>query len=369
MKRPFQSLYVHVPFCRAKCDYCAFYSIPGAGSARRQAYLDRLRLEFAEFAGQHAPLTSIFIGGGTPSLLPPRQLDELLRRIRTSFTLAADCEFTVECNPDSLTAQKIAVLARHGVNRVSLGVQSFLPAHRLTLGRQGSLDRLAELLAELRACGIRNLGMDLIYGIPGQTLADWESDLRRAIAFGIRHLSTYALTVEEATRLGRRGVHAAADALAVSMWERAADIAAGAALRRYEVSNLALPGSECRHNLEVWYGGTYLGCGPAAASFDGELRWTNAADLQAWLQIGTPREDDRLPPEARAAEILAFGLRTAAGWDRTCFRERTGFDCLALRGPEIAALAAEGFLELLPAILRPTPRGLLFADRVAERLL
>ena len=311
----------------------------------------------------------MFIGGGTPSLLTPRQLERLLSGIRTAFVLAADCEFTVECNPDSLTPEKIAVLACHGVNRVSLGVQSFLPAHRLTLGRQGSLDHLAELLAELRACGLRNLGMDLIYGIPGQTLADWESDLCQAVACGLRHLSTYALTVEEATRLGRRGVHPAADDLATDMWEMAAGVAAEAGFRRYEVSNLALSGFECRHNLEVWYGGTYLGCGPAAASFDGDLRWTNAANLDAWLQVGTPREEDRLPPAARAAEVLAFGLRTVDGWNRARFRERTGFDCLELRGAEIAALAADGFLEVLPATLRPTSRGLLFADRVAERLL
>jgi oxygen-independent coproporphyrinogen-3 oxidase len=393
MRGEFRALYVHVPFCAAKCDYCAFYSIPAASTELRSAYLVRVSDQLAEAAGQCAALTTVYVGGGTPSVLTPDELDALLTMLHAHVSLAEGAEFTVECNPESLTPDKVAILARHGVNRVSLGVQSFEPRLRAVIGRRTSLAGLDEALAALRAGGIGNIGMDLIYAIPGETLEDWRADLRRACEAGVRHLSTYELTVEEGTRLGKRqraegggqksegkrqkakgkrqkaeGKGDSAEELAVAMWEAAEEVAGEFGLRRYEVSNLAQPGFECRHNDAVWHGATYLGVGPAASSFDGEVRWTNPADLGAWL-AGAPPVEDPLPPEARAAEVLGFGLRTVRGWAREEFLGRTGFDYAELRRQALAELAADGLLEMSGDVLRPTRRGLLFADRVARRLL
>ncbi|OGV67530.1 MAG: hypothetical protein A3K19_17645 [Lentisphaerae bacterium RIFOXYB12_FULL_65_16] len=368
MKHAPQALYIHVPFCAAKCAYCAFYSLPAPAAAQRRQYLNRIAAEFADTAPRTGPLKTVFIGGGTPSFLSDNELRELLQAVRSSFTFAPDAEFTIECNPDSLNPDKIAVLVATGVNRVSLGIQSFSPRFRACIGRQGGLAGLERHIALLRDHGIANLGADLIYAIPGQTLADWEADLRQTLALGVQHLSTYALTVEENTRLTGDAVRPVDEQLAVDMWDRAAQVAESAGLRRYEVSNLAVPGAECRHNLDIWYGAAYLGCGPAASSYDGMTRWTHRSSLDEWLRHVSP-ETDVLTPQARAAEVLTFGLRTVAGWPRKLFRERTGFDLVELRGEAIASLVRDGLLELTPDVLRPTRQGLLFADTVAEQLL
>ncbi len=368
MIRAFTSLYVHVPFCAAKCDYCAFYSVPGASAEARRAYLDRVAAELAASSSHCAPLESIYVGGGTPSSLADDELGELLAAVRARVAIADGAEFTVECNPDSLTAGKVEVLARRGVNRVSIGIQSFDPRLRAAIGRRGGLDGLDEALRALRANGIGNIGMDLIYAIPGQTLDGWRADLDRALAAGVRHLSTYELTVEEGARLSRGRLPSADEELSVAMWQAAGEAAAATGLERYEVSNLAVPGRECRHNDAIWHGGTYLGVGPAAASYDGDVRRTNRPDLAAWL-AGAEPEEDRLPPEARAAEVLALGLRTVRGWEREEFRARTGYGYTALRGDVLAGLIRDGLLEGDERAIRPTTRGLLFADHVARQLL
>ena len=370
--QPFRALYVHVPFCRLrKCGYCAFYSETAADAGRRGAYLERLVAEFSEFAPRAVvPLDSVFVGGGTPSCLTSAELRRLLAAVRGHFTLAPDAEFSVECNPESLTLRKAEILAAGGVTRLSLGVQSFDLLLRRAIGRCGSVATLPERVRELRALGFRQLNLDLMNALPGQTLANWEDDLRRALDLGPDHLSTYSLTVEEHTALGKRGVEAADDRLAVAMWDAAERLARPAGLRRYEVSNLARPGCECRHNQDIWLGTPYLGCGPAACSFDGILRWSNPPSLARWLRPRCRREFDRLPPSRRAAEVLAFGLRTVRGWVPARFRERTGFDYADLRGPVLRRLVAQGLLYRdWERRLRPTRKGLLFHDTVARELL
>ena len=364
----FNSLYVHVPFCAAKCAYCAFYSEAGLDGSWHRRWLDRIEIEFHAHASACTPLSSIFIGGGTPTLLAPEDLQRLFDAIHRHFRLAGDCEISIEANPGSLNLEKIAVLAAAGVNRVSLGVQSFSPRWRQILGRLADPAGVPILLDELRAAGIRRLNLDLIYAIPGQTLADWEEDLRRAGDLGISHLSAYALTFEEGTRLAGAGETPADDELQVAMWDKAAEILGSYGLQRYEISNYAKPGAECRHNLDIWLGGTYLGAGPAAASFDGCRRWTNPADLRQWL-AGAPPELDEISAEARAAEILAFGLRTTAGWDLETFRQKTGFSATTLRGETIADLCRQELLALVENRLRCTRTGLLFNDHVLRELL
>jgi oxygen-independent coproporphyrinogen-3 oxidase len=368
MPRPFTSLYLHVPFCEAKCDYCAFYSVDDASPELRKAYAAGIDRDLRAALPLCGPMESVYVGGGTPSALPAAELDALLGLVRARLPLADGAECTVECNPNSLTTEKIDILALRGVNRVSLGVQSFDPRLRSVLGRRGSIEGLPDALASLREAGIRNVGLDLIYAIPGESAEDWDRDLEQALALTPGHVSTYELTVEPQTPLGRRAPPAAPEELAVEMWQTAGRVLGRAGIRRYEVSNLARPGSECRHNMDVWHGATYLGCGPAAAGFDGEVRRANPRSLSRWL-AGAPPEEDRLPALKRAGELLGLGLRTVRGWGRDEFASRTGMDYAAIRADALQELAEQGFLEMDPASVRPTERGLLFADYVADRLL
>ena len=363
---PYESLYVHVPFCAAKCDYCAFYSLPGASAGLRGRYLDRLREELPAVGG--APLASVFVGGGTPSALSDGDLDGLLGMVRDHCRLAPGCEWTVEANPDSLTPGKIEILARHGVNRVSLGVQSFVPRLRRAIGRRGEIGALAETLARLREAGIRRQNLDLIFAIPGQSLAEWRDDLARVADLGAEHVSAYALTVEEGTRLAAGTVAPADDDAFAAMWDACDEVLGQAGIRRYEISNFARPGAECRHNLAIWHGATYLGCGPAATSFDGTNRWTQPSSLDAWLEGAAP-ETDLLSPRDRACEILAFGFRTVAGWQWREFGERTGFAAMDLRGERLEELVRDGLLAPSGDGMAPTPAGLLLNDSVVSALL
>jgi oxygen-independent coproporphyrinogen-3 oxidase len=364
----FDSLYVHVPFCNGKCDYCAFYSTATFTAELRAAYLEKLTAEFAGFASRCQPLQSIFIGGGTPSCLNEHELCHLLGLIRGHFQLDEHVEFSMEANPDSLTSEKIRICHAHGVNRFSLGVQSFAPKHRRTIGRRGSLQNLGSLIDTIRQLESSNLNLDLIYAIPGQTQDDWLRDVERACQLGIQHLSAYSLTLEEDTPLSKRNTKAPSDETSVVMWQGVEEVAARYGLRRYEISNFSLPGRECRHNARIWHGAKYLGCGPAACSFDGSQRWTNPASLTEWL-AGVPPTFDPLPSRERAAEILAFGLRTLSGWSRPRFFDCTGFDFLELRGKGINRLIAAGLLNRIGNRIFPTEMGLLFNDSIAEELL
>jgi oxygen-independent coproporphyrinogen-3 oxidase len=363
----YESLYLHVPFCAAKCDYCAFYSEPCSSPEPRRCYLDHLRGQL-EAEAQDASLGSVFIGGGTPTLLPPAELRELLQMVRTSFRLAPGYEWTVEANPDSLTEARIEALAAGGVTRVSLGVQSFRRSLRERLGRRGELGDFQQTLGRFRAAGIERQNLDLIYAIPGQSLADWREDLRRAVDLGVEHVSAYALTLEEGTRLAARSQELSDDDCFEAMWDAAEEILGEGGLARYEISNFARPGAECRHNVAIWYGGTYLGLGPAATSFDGVTRWTQVASLADWLAGASP-EEDVLPGKERACEILAFGFRTVAGWDWEAFKARTGFDPYELRGNELNELVEQGLLAPRSGGLAPTRVGLLLNDSVIGALL
>ena len=362
------ALYVHVPFCMKRCAYCAFFVVEHALAPVREAYLRRLAVECAAAGPRAAPLRSIFLGGGTPTYLKPPQLAELLVTIRRSFPLAPDCEFTVEGNPETYSPERVRVLLDAGVNRFSIGVQSFDEARRRRLGRIGKVPWVPRAFEHLRAGGARNLNADLIYGVPGQTLAEWEDDLRRLLALAPDHVSTYSLSIEEGAPLAAAGAVEVDDETLVDMWRLAGDVLGAAGLPRYEVSNFARPDYECRHNLHCWRSGTYLGAGPAACWYDGQTRWSNPADLARWL-AGEPPAADPLPPAARAVEALVIGLRTVAGWTAADFRAATGHEFAALRGPALAALAADGLLHYSPAAVRPTERGLLLADYVGRELL
>ncbi len=370
-KLPYRSLYVHVPFCvGGKCDYCAFASRGGCSSEECSAYLAALVEEFRRHSGRCAPLRSVFIGGGTPSSLPARALSHLLKSIRDSFEFQDDCEWSCEANPDSLTSEKLSVMIEGGVNRISLGVQTFSPRFRQSIGRRGSLERLPGIISEARALGLRRLNLDMIYALPGQSVDDWRGDLESALGFAPDHLSCYSLILEEGTPLARRLADFREDEeLFLECWRLNDELLERHGLRRYEISNFAREGARCRHNFEVWHGQTYLGCGPAAVSFDGEIRQANPSTLEEWLS-GTPPEADVLPPYARAREVLAFGMRTVDGWGWQELADATGLSRQDVEAiPGLEELASGGLVSQDGYGLRPTPRGLLFNDQVVSALL
>ncbi len=367
---PYRSLYIHVPFCHGgKCDYCAFYSVTEAPSALRTAWLERLRRDFAVGAPSCEPLRSVFIGGGTPSCLEVNELQELFEAVRAAFDLADGCEWSMEANPESLTAEKVALAVEHGVNRFSLGVQSFQEDLRRRIGRRGTLERLPSLCEAIHGQPDVRLNLDLIYAIPGETVEMWGVDLLQALACRPDHLSCYSLITEEGTPLAARSLPRVSDDAFLAFWKLTGETLAAAGLPRYEISNFARPGCRCRHNDEIWHGQTYLGCGPAAVSFDGHDRHAEPADLAAWLAPHEPTVDT-LPPAARRREILAFARRTVKGWPWPLLQETCGWTRADLEADAAVREAQARQLAVLDeAGFRPTEEGLLFNDDLLELLL
>jgi oxygen-independent coproporphyrinogen-3 oxidase len=360
------SLYIHLPFCAMKCDYCAFYSFAGSTADQRQGYLQRIRDELAEKAALCGPLDTVYIGGGTPSSLTVDELTALLQAVTTHYQLAADVEFTMECNPGSVTAGKIETAQAFGVNRFSIGVQTFDSALREKIGRGGDVRLIPRAVGILKDCGVRNFNCDLIYAIPGQTLGGVEDDVRRILEFEPAHVSAYSLMIEPGTVLQKQGMSEGREDDVVTMWRRIAELLGEAGLQRYEVSNYARPGFECRHNVEIWYGGRFVGVGPSASYFVGDTRYTNIADLDRW-QAGAVAEEDPLDGEARASEILATGLRLVNGWDADSYRQAAGMGW-DLRSSQIRHFIDEGLLTDGDRLC-PTEKGLLFNHYIARELL
>lgn len=353
MTVPVEHLYVHVPFCALKCKYCAFYSEAG-DAARMGDYVTGVLDELARSPAVR-PRT-IFVGGGTPSLLPLPHLQRLLEGIRSD----AVEEWTVECNPATVSDEKARRMREVGVNRISLGVQALDDAMLAVIGRIHSCRQAVESYRRLRAAGVENINLDLMFGLPGQTPAHWAETLRRAIELEPDHISTYCLTLEEDTefwRLFQQGHLKPNDEQERAMYETALDMLATAGYRQYEVSNFAQPGRQCRHNIAYWEGRDYLGLGPSACSTIGDRRWQNTADLTGWRRAA----EERLTPELRAAERAAFGMRMTAGVPAAWLQGRWD--------KQIAALLAADLVQWRDGRLQPTRRGILFADEIAAEFV
>lgn len=361
-----RNLYIHVPFCAGKCDYCAFYSEPAPDAGLVRQWLDRILLQLEENAPRLKNAGTVYFGGGTPSLLPDEVLKRLFSAVRDAAPEAK--EISIEANPFTVTPGKAAVLASFA-NRVTLGVQSFDPALLKNVGRRGHAGPgPEEAVRNLREAGLCNLGLDLMYALPGETPGLWRRDLERALELHPEHISAYSVTPEPGTPFARRVADRPEDdALSEAMWEQAGTVLGAAGLPRYEISNYAHPGFESRHNSNVWHGQTYLGLGPAACSFDGADRWTQVSDLRAWLD-GAPPEVDRIPRRARLGEILMMGLRTVRGWTRREFEEAAGCSWDGFSA-QLDDLAGRGLVTFTADMVAPTERGLAFWNDVAESLV
>jgi len=372
-------LYVHWPFCVAKCPYCDFNSHvrphvdqPGW----RTALLADLAHEAALLPDRR--LTSIFFGGGTPSLMPPETIAALIDAAAGHWSIADDIEITMEANPNSAEAARFAQAASAGVNRLSLGLQALDDAALRFLGRAHDV---AEGLAALDAAqrSVARVSLDLIYARPGQSAADWEAELTRALGFGTDHLSLYQLTIEPGTRFEtdvRRGRFAPADPdHAASLFELTQAMTATARRPAYEVSNHAAPGQESRHNLAYWRYRDYAGIGPGAHGRRGGLATARHRKPENWLAAIARNghglaEERALGAAERAGEALMMGLRLAEGVDLSGIAARTGTPVDALVDPSaIARLAAHGLLEQAGARLRVTPAGMLLLDGILAEIV
>jgi len=371
-----RALYIHVPLCRAKCRYCDFYSLP-AHEDRLDPYLRAATTELAARQGNLVrPLTSAYVGGGTPTVLGPDALARLLEAVAPY--LDAHTEFSVEANPDSVTPTIARVLADAGVNRVTLGVQSFQPELLAFLGRIHTAAQAARAVAILREAGIANIGIDLIYGIPGQRPGGWESTLDRALALGASHLSCYALSFEPGTELHddlRDGKVAPMDEQAQrDLYDQAVDAAAREGMEHYEISNFALPGHRSRHNLTYWLNEPYLGIGPAAASYVGGARTTASADLDTYL--AAPADYDKrcasrehLTGRAEMAETVMLALRLTQGLDRKAFVARFGRDAVDVFAQPIARYVRQGALIATDAHIRLARSAYFVSDTILADII
>ena len=370
----YQNIYIHIPFCRKKCDYCGFYSEPNPDSDRINLFLDKLE-ENAASMNLTAPADTLFLGGGTPSLLSPDELGRLNNIIDKHIPLKPEAEVSMECNPESLCSDRLEAI-QPLVNRISIGVQAFSDNFLSVLGRSSSQEHTEKALTLVNDKNFDNLSIDLIYGIPGQTKDDWISNLKLAVDSNINHISCYSLTFEEGTKLVNRieSFSPVGDDESAEMWVETGAFLEGKEFSRYEVSNYSRPGAECKHNVNIWHGQTYLGLGPAASSFDGRTRWTEPASLDEWLK-GKEAERDFIEPEYRLIEIFIIGLRTVEGWNRQYWEKIPLQQAINVEWQTMVQKALKvkttypDLLDVSPRVIRLTQKGLLFWNTIAEAWL
>jgi oxygen-independent coproporphyrinogen-3 oxidase len=369
-----RAAYVHVPFCAHRCSYCDFAIAVGQDDSRDR-YVEAVAAELSRL-GHPQPVDTLFLGGGTPSHLSAPQLERLLGALRHWLPLAPGHEFSIEANPDSLDADKVKLLADHGVNRISLGAQSFHPHLLRALGRDHAPDEIPRAVERARA-RIANVSLDLIFGVPGQAPDEWESDLRRALELQPEHIATYGLTYETGTPLWKErragAVRPLDEEAELGQYARAIDVLESAGFEHYELSNFARPGRRCRHNGTYWANHAYFGFGMGAARYVNGRREVNSRNLQTYLRRALAGEAatfqaEELPPEERARETLALGLRRAEGVGRDEFRAQTGFDLDALAGDAVGRHVALGVLHDDDARISLTRPGKYVADAVIAGL-
>ncbi len=372
-------LYIHIPFCITKCLYCDFPSVAG-GEDLYAAYTAALCREIAGRGGllSAGAVDTVYIGGGTPTVLPAGCLAEIGRCLRASFKIMKDAEFTVEANPGTLDGAKLAALRAMGVNRVSLGVQAFDDAVLAAAGRIHTAGQALAAVAAVRDAGFGRISIDLMYGLPGQTAASFRVGLERAAALPVDHMSVYGLKVEEGTPFA---VLAAAGELAlpdedeeVAMYDMAAFLLPASGFARYEISNYARPGNECRHNLKYWRYEPYIGVGAAAHSFWQGERLANTDDVRDYISRvsagETPVVSRERPDGAVAmAEYVFLALRTAAGVSWPDFAARFGCDFTERYGATIAELSRRGLVAAGRDSLRLTAQGQKYGNIVFAAFL
>jgi len=367
-------LYIHIPFCLSKCPYCDFYS--SISLSPLPHFLDALFKEMAMVRNDFNSFDTVYIGGGTPSLLTPQQLENILVKIRQNFNLIGNTEITIETNPADLNQSSLESMREIGINRVNIGVQSFDQEVLGFLGRRHSVQQAILAIEASRKAGFHNIGLDLIYGTPGQTIESWSNTLEQAVAFAPEHLSCYQLTLEATTPLGKKlqagEFSIPGEELQYEFFMRTSQFLQEAGYIHYEVSNFK-KGTDLasRHNQKYWDHSPYLGLGPAAHSFQSIRRWWNHRSVDQYIATVNAgdlpvEETEILTMEQLRLEALYLGLRTKRGINFEDFKNRYQYDLFTEKKKVLGKLQEEGFIRVQDGNLCPTPTGLAVADSLSQ---
>lgn len=368
------SLYIHIPFCRSKCLYCDFYST----LYDRDTAAVYTGVLYKQIKNLESDFSTIYIGGGTPTILEKKLFKKLLSSLKNISRKAV--EFTVEANPESLDKEKIGLLCDNRVNRLSIGVQSFNESKLKRLGRIHSVKQAVEAVLRLEKKGIKNISIDLIFGVWEETLQDWHKELKEAVKLPVKHISAYSLTYEKNTplfrKIKRKEFVPLSDDISAKMYKFSMKYLPINDFFHYEVSNFSKKGFECKHNFNYWENGSYIGLGPSAVSFHGGVRQKNISNLEVYIKNILVGESpvifkEKLSLIRRAKESAAVKIRTKEGIDFEDFRKNTGFDLLKLQGDSVKELITKRLLKYKGRRkgICLTEKGFLFCDIVSSYLL
>lgn len=371
-------VYIHIPFCVKKCGYCDFNAYSGYRDATKARYVEAVCREIESRSEPDTFVPTVFFGGGTPTVLPARDLVRILETVQAAFAVDGDAEVTIEANPSDATAEYLAALRAGGFNRLSFGVQTFNDRLLKTIDRIHTADEARAAVAMAKDAGFDNISIDLMFALPRQTLADWDRSLDAAFALDVPHLSMYALVVEEGTAFWARQARGAlplpGEEHEAAMFARAMERAAAAGYQRYEISNYARSGYASRHNQIYWRNEAYFGFGAGAASYRDGTRTMNErlpgryADRVATTGAATVSEE-RLDRRGAMGETMMLGLRMAKGVDLDAFAHRFGTRTEDEFGAQFASLIDKGLVEVVDGHLRLTPRGLFVGNEVVLAFL
>lgn len=380
MKKKQLSIYVHIPFCARKCLYCDFLSAP-ASECDKQAYVQALLAEISQKAAvyQDFYISSVFIGGGTPSILPSAEISAIMLRLRNCYAIDKDAEITIEVNPGTATREKLAAYRQAGIHRISIGLQSVQNKELVDIGRIHTFEDFLETYETARAVGYRNINIDLMSALPGQTLETYRATLEQAVKLHPEHISAYSLIIEEGTPFyARYGEGAASDFPPLpdenterGMYELTNTILGEAGYARYEISNYALPGMACKHNTGYWKRANYLGFGLGSASLVENERWNNTSELTKYLkrQFGK-KNRELLKPEEQMEEFMFLGLRLMQGVSVNKFAECFGMEIDSVYGKIVPVLQQQGLLEeTADGYIRLTNRGIDISNYVMSEFI
>ena len=377
-------LYLHIPFCVRKCDYCDFLSMPANEELRRH-YVDCLMEEIKQKAAlcREYQVTSVFFGGGTPSILPGVQIWELMEVLRSCFQICEDAEVTVECNPGTLTRQKLIYYKMAGVNRLSIGLQSANNQELQRLGRIHTYEEFLDSFGQARAMGFKNINVDLMSALPGQKQEDWINTLNKVLAVRPEHISAYSLMVEEGTpfyerygedeRRREQALYLPSEEMEREMYLSTQELMRNKGYIRYEISNYAFPGRECRHNIGYWKLTPYLGLGLGSSSFLEEVRFSNTKDLKTYLSGENFSQEDCayvfLDKRQRMEEFMFLGLRMMEGISRSVFQQMFGIKLEAVYGNVLEQLQQQGLLKQQEGRVALTEAGISVSNYVLSEFL
>lgn len=365
-------LYVHVPFCKKKCSYCDFCSFPTSAISWREEYVDRLCKEITAYKNQGVCLDTIFFGGGTPSLLSPAEFSKITDSIRRAFNVLPNTEFTLEANPATLTRESLCSYISEGVNRLSIGLQSIHENELKKLGRIHNFDEFRSSYFLSRDCGIDNVNVDLMYGIPHQSRESFQNTLKETLALFPEHISVYGLILEDGTPLFEQKdkLSFPTEDEECDMYEEACKILSGTGYLHYEISNYAKPGRECKHNLKYWKGEEYIGVGVSAYSYFNEERFRNSQSIDEYLSGNGGKFDlEKISKSDKAYEYVMLRLRLEEGFCPDEYERLFGHSFTEGREGKIKSFLSLGYMQKTNGFLSLTEKGFYVSNFIINELI